>query len=319
MPCWVARECVTLASYRTRIRANMSRSEQMSSMKELAEQYRLSVGRLLGPAQFALAHSWNESSPEVWRVSGRESHYALKVHRTANKYTQEREAYARWLPGLDGFASHAPELMACFDDAPGALLMSWINGDIMSRVTLTREQESTLYEQAGHCLAKLHRAQVGLELIATHHDKVRRKAAARAEALREIIGKDVSDWALTMIDLDAWDRIPVGYCHRDYSPRNWMVSLGKDGWRLSVIDFEHADVDHLPVDVMKLWDGPFIGHAERSSAFYRGYGIDEEEHVTAVRLLAVSHGLAIVNWSFGDRRSRLPSTWAGILDALLAR
>ena len=153
-------------------------------MKELAEQYRLSVEKLVGPAQFALAHSWNEGSPEVWRVRARDSHYALKVHRTANYYVQEREAYVRWLPGLDGFAPHAPELMACFDHAPGALLMSWLNGDIMSRVTLTREQESALYEQAGRCLAKLHHAQVGLDLVATHHDKVRRKAAARARRSR---------------------------------------------------------------------------------------------------------------------------------------
>ncbi len=266
-------------------------------MEGLAEHYRVQTERFVGPAQFEVAHRWGEGSPVIWRVRSGEGDFALKVHIAADKHSQELSAYETWLPGLEGLAECVPRLRASLQGEPGALLLSWIDGEMWDRTQIEETEEVLLYEKAGSCLARLHRVYVPQEPAATLRVSVREKIVSRAETARTVVGADVSTWAIDKAESDGWDEIPVGYCHRDFSPRNWMVSSNEAGRQLSVLDFEHAAVDYLPMDVMKLWDGPFIGRPKRLRAFYAGYGACESEHVAAIRLLAAAHGLAIVAWS----------------------
>jgi Ser/Thr protein kinase RdoA (MazF antagonist) len=125
---------------------------------------------------------------------------------------------------------------------------------------------------------------------------VRRKIQLRAESLRGEVSPAVAIWAHRLADASGWDRLRVGACHRDFSPRNWMVSP-PPGETVTLIDFEHAEFDFLAVDAMKLWDGPFVGRPDLRRAFYAGYGQPLADAEREIRLVAPAHGLAILAWS----------------------
>ena len=57
-------------------------------------------------------------------------------------------------------------------------------------------------------------------------------------------------------------------CHRDYTPRNWLV---KDGVQY-VIDFEHARLDVWLADLARLHLGIWPDRPDLKEAFLAGYG-----------------------------------------------
>lgn len=264
------------------------------------ESYRAQVEARLGPCQFELGHRWVAGGAELWRVATPAAVYALKVYVAKDRYLQERRAYERWLTKLEAEAAAArqvvPHYEAAFDGEFGALLLSWVCGQIWLSGPAA-VSELAVYENAGRCLSRLHAVSCPELAVADYRDRVRLKTIRRAEQLRAVIGERVFRWAVETAESADWDALEVGYCHRDYSPRNWLVDVTHELGQVTVIDFEHSEWDYRVTDVMKLWDDSFIGHPQRRRAFYAGYGCPAEQHLPALRLLAPSHGLAIVNWS----------------------
>lgn len=269
-----------------------------------AESYRAQVEARLGPCQFELGHRWVAGGAELWRVVTPTAAYALKVYVAKDRYLQERRAYEGWLAKLEAERAVpravVPHCEAAFDGESdgevGALLLSWVRGH-MWLSGHAAVSELAVYESAGRCLASLHGLSCPELAVVDHRDRVRAKTIRRAEQLRGLVGERVFRWAVQTAESAAWDALEVGYCHRDYSPRNWLVDVEHGLDHVTVIDFEHSEWDYYATDVMKLWDGPFIGHPQRSRAFYVGYGRPLEEHLPALRLLAAPHGLAIASWS----------------------
>jgi Ser/Thr protein kinase RdoA (MazF antagonist) len=74
--------------------------------------------------------------------------------------------------------------------------------------------------------------------------------------------------ALTRVNMFANER-PTA-CHRDYSPRNWLLT--PEGLWSGVLDFEHARWDVRAADISHWWDLYNIEHPERGEAFLAGYG-----------------------------------------------
>ena len=65
-------------------------------------------------------------------------------------------------------------------------------------------------------------------------------------------------------------------CHRDYTPRNWLVHDGA----VRVIDFEWARLDTPPADLARLHLGAWEGRPDLRAAFLDGYGrqLDDTGH-----------------------------------------
>ena len=74
-------------------------------------------------------------------------------------------------------------------------------------------------------------------------------------------------------------------CHRDYTPRNWLV---KDGVQY-VIDFEHARLDVWLADLARLDLGIWPDRPDLKEAFPVGYGrqLNDTDH-------AVLQGVAVL-------------------------
>ncbi len=87
-------------------------------------------------------------------------------------------------------------------------------------------------------------------------------------------------------------------CHRDYTPRNWLVDDGT----LAVIDFEWACLDAAAGDLARLHLAIWRGRPDLREAFLDGYGrqLDETDHVilrgcaalTAIWLIIKAHETA---------------------------
>lgn len=259
--------------------------------------------RVIGPARFQLVHQWTPDSSVIWRADTQDAAYSLKVHAASEKYRQELAAYRDWLPRADGLA--APSLVAAFEGTPPALLLSWAPGKLFGDMKFASlGEELAVFELAGDLLKRLHALQPGSSGSTNLSTTVREKILRRSHTLRGELPDLVLDWARSAASSPEWDNgIPAGYCHRDFSPRNWIIDVSLGSPRVTLIDFEHAAVDYLAMDVMKLWDGPFVGRADRRRAFYAGYGRRIEEDAPFVRLLAAAHGLAIVDWSLRNSRS----------------
>ena len=250
----------------------------------------------VGASTFRLSHRWTPASSAIWRVDGPQGTQALKVHAGAEGYRRERAAYEDWLSRRG--APPAPRLMAAFDGPAPALLLSWVDGaTLLDSPGMSVDQELGVYRAAGAAVRALHALPVDATAGAGLGDLVRAKIRRRVELLRGVISPDVGAWALRVADADRpWADLRIGPCHRDCSPRNWVVGPPA-GPGVTLIDFEHAEVDFLATDAMKLWDGPFIGRPDRRDAFYAGYGLPPAHAAREARVLAPAHGLSIVDWS----------------------
>ena len=76
------------------------------------------------------------------------------------------------------------------------------------------------------------------------------------------VGEELADPAV-------FDDCPRTWCHRDWSPRNWLVD--DDGW-FGLIDFEHCGPDLWLVDVLKLADDLWRRFPPTRDVFLAGYG-----------------------------------------------
>jgi hypothetical protein len=85
----------------------------------------------------------------------------------------------------------------------------------------------------------------------------------------ELLGK--RDLALARAEVETLSGLPCPGqvpCHRDYTPRNWLV---KDGVQY-VIDFEHARLDVWLADLARLHLGIWPDRPDLKEAFLVGYG-----------------------------------------------
>jgi hypothetical protein len=87
-------------------------------------------------------------------------------------------------------------------------------------------------------------------------------------------------------------------CHRDFSPRNWLVEAQDGRLEWSLIDFERARHDFKYVDFLRMWPDHWQGRPERREAFFRGYGRElsqDEEH--RLKLAVLSTCVGTVPWA----------------------
>ena len=129
----------------------------------------------------------------------------------------------------------------------------------------------------------------------------RAKTLERAERLADVVGERVVRWAERTAHNPRWDELEMGLCHRDYSPRNWMLCWPYrdcrrprcEGVRIATLygKLSAGETATLQSSV------PLNRTLQLARAFYGGYGGGAERHHVAIGLLAASHGLSIVDWS----------------------
>jgi len=218
------------------------------------------ASRVIGPCELEEDRSWGHRASTVLRLrdAGGGS-WVAKRHRERARYAAELAAYQQWAPGMGEYAAR----LRGYDDEGQLLVLSVLSGE----PTWPGDAES--HRRAGVALRLLHEAEP-----ATPWDEFQMAKLSEFEDLAprasQLLPVDVVDFVLTRIlALAELEKAPMRVpCHRDYTPRNWLV----DGERLRVLDFELARPDVWVNDLARLDSGAWRGRPELRAAFLEGYG-----------------------------------------------
>ena len=245
------------------------------------------ASRVIGPCEFEEDRSWEHRASTVLRVrdagGGR---WVVKRHRDGARYAAELAAYQKWTSAM---GEYAPRLRG-YDDEGRVLVLTALSGE------LTWPGDAASHRRAGAALRLLHEAEPAMPWDEFQMAKLT-EFEGLAPRASQLLPVEVVDFVLTRIlALAGLERAPMRVpCHRDYTPRNWLV----DGERLHVLDFELARPDVWVNDLARLDSGAWRGRPELRAAFLEGYGRvpDAEDEVvfgacaalTAIWLVVSGH------------------------------
>lgn len=223
----------------------------------------------------------------------------LKRHGDRERYTAELRAYRQWVPALGG---SAPRLRACNDSLATIILSAvpgesapWPAEEASGLPHSVRAVEQAMQRHAGALLHVFHGAadpgpcdDLGAAKL-EEFDRLRPLAAALVTQ-REL--ESARSRVAALDGMRCTGRVP---CHRDYTPRNWLI--GDDA--LYVVDFEWSRLDVWISDLARLHLGIWPTRPDLREAFLSGYGrplsdadreiLDGCAVVTAVWLLIKAH------------------------------
>ena len=264
----------------------------------LAEWCREQVGAFRVVGVYSQAHG----ESQVWRIATASGDAYLKRLRKAVKWQQETDAYRLW--ASVALPDETATLRASADnigpDGERAIITSALAGVCMESVTLTPAQDLLVWERAGRAIARLQ----SLPSIAPPADPVVTIQADFEGYLRR--GRDAG----AIFDTDTLALIkqaqaraivfagePLVATHRDYTPRNWIVSPETGAW-VGVIDWEHARPDFRTSDLRRSWDTHFRERPERESAWWQGYGTSPDDRLrTQIWIARVVGAVGTVAWA----------------------
>lgn len=251
----------------------------------------------------------------MWRVDHRSGPSWLKIATQRRKYTQERDAYAQWVPWLAEQGHHVPTCLAT-DDHLMAIALSHVEGE---RFAVPHPR---LFEQAGRFLRDVHAAPFPSEDPMSVADAVRMRAERWCGNARGLVDDRIVDHTLARCtEPGVFDDLNRTVCHRDFSPRNWLV---RDDGTLAFIDFEHSMHEIWLAEFQRLEDWELRWWPQVRDAFYRGFGrrftARERDQLLRLRWLyatatvawAIRHGDPVFEAQGREALDRLSSTRGGV-------
>jgi Ser/Thr protein kinase RdoA (MazF antagonist) len=269
---------------------NLQGTSQEAGSGHLPSELLAFAAQVLGPSELIADCSWGHRMSSVMSLRDRTgATWFLKQHTDRERYLDEVAAYHRWVPAL---GSRAPRLRAA-DDSLHAVILSAVPGESPAWPADTIDdgdddkhaEEAAVQHGAGALLRRFHDGQPALPW-----DDF---AAAKAEEFEQLA--PFAAVLLTSRELAA-ARSQVGEltgqscpgrvaCHRDYTPRNWLVDAGT----VYVVDFEWSRLDVWVSDLARLHLGIWATRPDLREAFISGYGRD-----LAGADEAIMHGCAVL-------------------------
>ena len=175
----------------------------------------------------------------------------LKVHHSPSHWHNEVHAYEYW---ASAFGKYAPKLLAVRDEAPLALVISELPGQILEGMQLPPSQEQAIWRDAGAALISLHDLGTGdlfgpclrdgtptepfpqdaRDYVSLRFNHLIERATQGGYLTTE---KLATIWAAYRL-IPAFEGERPHPCHRDYCAANWLIS--QEGTWAGVIDFEFA-------------------------------------------------------------------------------
>jgi Ser/Thr protein kinase RdoA (MazF antagonist) len=216
--------------------------------------------------------SWPDGKSRVVELAdGTGRRWFAKHHRDREWYTAECQAYDRWVPAL---GDRAPSLRAR-DDTLAALLLSAVPSDGHKDW-----RDEVIRRDGGAVLRTLHDA----EAFGPWNNMAEEKQVElefwtqRGSGLFDRQDLDFAQSCVRALgSLPAPDRVP---CHRDYTPRNWVIARG----RVHVVDFEETRPEAWMTDLGRMAIGWWRHEPDLMYAVLEGYGrMPSDDEVAIMR------------------------------------
>jgi Phosphotransferase enzyme family len=209
--------------------------------------------RVLGPCELVRDHTWAHRMSSVRCLQDAQgATWFVKRHSDRDRHEAEVLAYREWVPAL---GSSAPFLRSV-DESLTAIIVSAVPGEPApwpastggALSTADRDAEQRVQHEAGRLLRRFHEAKPARpwgDVGAVKLDELGRlmPVAAGLLSARELARVRAEVAALDGVACPG--RVP---CHRDYTPRNWLV--GHDAQ--FIVDFEWARLDVWISDLARL-------------------------------------------------------------------
>ena len=206
----------------------------------------------------------------------------LKIHQDLSHWHQEVHAYKHW---VGAFGDFAPTLLAVHDEAPLALIVSELPGQIMEKTQWLPVQERAIWRSAGAALSAFHACESNgcfgpclrdgtctdaFPPNARDYVSMRfRRQIERAISAGYLIQDESATLQAAYELIPAFEGERPFPCHRDYCPANWLVS--KEGTWAGVIDFEFSYGDVRVSDFSRDPNWSWIHRPDLYEAFFDGY------------------------------------------------
>jgi aminoglycoside phosphotransferase (APT) family kinase protein len=245
------------------------------------------AAEVLGPVEIiedaTRGHPDTGSRLRRFRASSSAEDFVVKSYERRGDWAHEVHAYEEWTPKL---GKHAPRMLAARDDAPLAILTTWLPGRDAEAASLSAEQERDMWRAAGHALAMLHalppadffgpcdRDGTPITGVPTQdapsyvtgefEDWIERGERARC------INADERAYVRSIGDLvSAFAGERPTPCHRDWYPGNWIVN-DEGGW-VGAVDWEFAYPDVRAADVSRYPSWELVHRPDLIEALDEGY------------------------------------------------
>jgi len=238
--------------------------------------------RVLGRCAVVGDFSWEHRMSRVLRL--RDEHgvaWFVKQHRDRDRYDAEVTAYREWVPAL---GDRAPRLHS-YDHGLRAIVISVVPGTPAPwpppeapAADRQRGPEAAIHRQAGAILRRLHGARAPLPRPDIGAAKTHELDGLIAEAGPGLLADTELGFVRAQVHaLNAIGSATMVPCHRDYTPRNWLVHDGL----VSVIDFEWARLDAPAGDLARMHLAIWAGRPDLEEAFFDGYGrgLDAQDRI----------------------------------------
>jgi len=269
-------------------------------MKTIPEPVAKAVRQQFGTdLQFAFA-GWPHGQSLMWKATGEGGRVVYaKVHAEPYLYERHIAAFRDWVPQLP---CSTPELLLA-DQEHLLMVFEQLDGVPLETAFVSQQTELEAYRIAGRVAKAFH------DIEPERTEKVWSAAnAARSRMERFItMSEDTLDpellsWVKAVLPetelFRGEQRVP---CHRDYSPRNWLVSDTSGGLQWSLIDFERARLDLKYADFQRMWPDAWKGRPDRRAAFFEGYGVDlSSDEEKRLKITVLANCLGTIPWAVAN-------------------
>jgi Ser/Thr protein kinase RdoA (MazF antagonist) len=272
--------------------------------RPLPQELRALIEARVGRVGSVEDRSWAHGVSRVWRVDTPSGAVWVKQHTQPRKFDQESRAYRVVVPALAEAGIDVATALATDRDLR-ALVLTEVEGRTAAGDAGVVAQ-AAVHRAAGAATRVLHALPLEdddpLPLAQALQARFRRWAGEAEGVVAPALIARVGE----ALDPAAFAGAERCWCHRDWSPRNWLITAERGGGPgFGMLDFEHCMPDLWLVDLVKLADSGWRRHPETRAAFLGGYGGAELGREEADRLgrLMWLHALGTTVWgaAHGDR------------------
>lgn len=238
----------------------------------------------------------------VWRlVASDGSRVWLKHHESSRQFERELIGLELCIPALGDQTWWSSPILVAMDRDAEVILMTEVEGEILDTAVTSTDEDRTMFRLAGRFIRKLHDlassgsdetiVPINLKDRSEHYLSVG-EASIDAETMR---------WARALVDQACLaGNLGSVHCHRDFSPRNWLINRRRTGIQFGVIDWERTGQDVWLQDLQRMVHDHWHHKPQLRDAFYEGYGHHPTD-LEQLQLDAICLVGAIASISWADR------------------